>query len=104
MGWRLLTGEIVEVRAVRPADAAEAFEIEQLGQPVDRIRIGPVARRRRPMRGGRDMDAPGCGNLTSSRMRWRRGTTGVTPGICVQHVVRGARYEKRIERLVLQDG
>ena len=28
----------------------------------------------------------------------------VTPGIYVQHVVRGARYEKRIERLVLQDG
>ena len=27
----------------------------------------------------------------------------VTPGIYVQHVVRGARYEKRIERLVLQD-
>lgn len=28
----------------------------------------------------------------------------VTPGIYVQHVVRGADYEKRIERLVLQDG
>lgn len=28
----------------------------------------------------------------------------VTPGIYVQHVVRGARYEKRIERLALQDG
>lgn len=28
----------------------------------------------------------------------------VTPGIYVQHVVRGANYEKRIERLVLQDG
>lgn len=28
----------------------------------------------------------------------------VTPGIYVQHVVRGDRYEKRIERLVLQDG
>ena len=28
----------------------------------------------------------------------------VTPGIYVQHVVRGAHYEKRIERLVLQDG
>lgn len=28
----------------------------------------------------------------------------VTPGIYVQHVVRGAGYEKRIERLVLQDG
>lgn len=28
----------------------------------------------------------------------------VTPGIYVQHVVRGARYEKRIEKLVLQDG
>lgn len=28
----------------------------------------------------------------------------VTPGIYVQHVVRGARYEKRIERLVLQNG
>lgn len=28
----------------------------------------------------------------------------VTPGIYVQHVVRGARYQKRIERLVLQDG
>lgn len=28
----------------------------------------------------------------------------VTPGIYVQHVVRGAKYEKRIERLVLQDG
>lgn len=28
----------------------------------------------------------------------------VTPGIYVQHVVRGTHYEKRIERLVLQDG
>ena len=28
----------------------------------------------------------------------------VTPGIYVQHVVRGMHYEKRIERLVLQDG
>lgn len=28
----------------------------------------------------------------------------VTPGIYVQHVIRGANYEKRIERLVLQDG
>lgn len=28
----------------------------------------------------------------------------VTPGIYVQHVVRGAGYEKRVERLVLQDG
>lgn len=28
----------------------------------------------------------------------------VTPGIYVQHVVRGARYEKRIERLALRDG
>lgn len=28
----------------------------------------------------------------------------VTPGIYVQHIVRGANYEKRIERLVLQDG
>ena len=28
----------------------------------------------------------------------------VTPGIYVQHVVRGPHYEKRIERLVLQDG
>ena len=28
----------------------------------------------------------------------------VTPGIYVQHVVRGMDYEKRIERLVLQDG
>ena len=27
-----------------------------------------------------------------------------TPGIYVQHVVQGADYEKRIERLVLQDG
>ncbi len=28
----------------------------------------------------------------------------VTPGIYVQHVIRGTHYEKRIERLVLQDG
>ena len=28
----------------------------------------------------------------------------VTPGIYVQHVVRGTHYEKRIERMVLQDG
>ena len=28
----------------------------------------------------------------------------VTPGIYVQHVIKGTHYEKRIERLVLQDG